>query len=54
MEFEQRLSDRLGNDSSDFAFPMKFYFAFGRMDVDVHTRRVDFQEKAAYRVSPFH
>ena len=54
MKCQQRLAHRLGHKPADFAFPMKLHLAFGRMDIDVHSRGIDFQKQAAHRIAAFH
>jgi hypothetical protein len=54
VEAEQRLPDGICHKPPHFTFLMKFHFALGRMDVDIHCGRIDFQKEAADREPPFH
>src|SRR6266481_3459795 len=54
MKLEQRLAYSLGDKPPHFRFLMEFHFPLGRMDVDVHRCRRDFEEQAADRVAALH
>ena len=54
VKLEQGFADRLRDQAPDLGFLMEFHFALGRMDVDVHRRRIDLQKKTTDRVASFH
>ena len=54
MKSQQRLADRLRNQAARLRFAMKFYFSLGRMDVDVHRSRINFQKQAKDWIAAFH
>src|SRR6266850_2375862 len=51
---QQGFANRLSDDLPHRPFVMKLHFTLGGMNVDIHITRIDFQKKAANRVSPFH
>src|SRR5437870_4408444 len=54
VEIEQSLADGLSDETANFWLAMEFYFALGWMNIDVHGRRIDFEEQAANRIAPLH
>jgi hypothetical protein len=54
MKFQQGLSDCLGRESPNFAFVVKPHLAFGRMNIDIHGCRIDFEKQTADRKAALH
>ena len=54
MKCQQSFFDGLRDKFSDFEFAMELHFAFGRMNVHVHRRRIDFLKQTTNRVTAFH
>jgi hypothetical protein len=53
MKGEQGLSDGFSGESPDLGLVVKFYLALGRMDIDVHPRRIDSEKQTADGYRPF-
>ena len=51
VEPQEGFANRLGQQLAHGPFAMEFHLALGRVDVDVHLRRIDFEKQAANRVA---
>ncbi len=54
VELQQGLPDGLTHHAPHLEFAVKLHLTLGRMNVNVHIRRVEFNEQAADRVAAFH
>ena len=54
MKLQQRFPNGLRDELPDGSFAMEFHFTFGRMNVHVHFRRINFQKQTADRITALH
>ena len=54
MELQEGLPHGLTDMAAHQVFVAKFHLAFGRVDVDIHDRRIEFQKQTANGIASFH